>query len=61
MFAALSLVPSIAEYYESYIGIGPVIFADHITSPFFKLFIEMHGEDLWLLFDDPKFFALSFD
>jgi len=61
MFAALSLDPSISEYYESFIGLGPVAYADHISSPFFKKFIKYHGENLWLLLNDPKFLALSFD
>jgi len=61
MYAALSLDPSISEYYESFIGLGPVIFADHISSPFFKLFIEIHGEVLWLLLKDPNFMDISFE
>jgi len=60
MFAALSLDPSISEYYESFIGLGPIAYIDHTTS-LFKLLTEIHAEDIWLLLNDPKFFALSFE
>jgi hypothetical protein len=59
MFAKLSLDPDFHKNFGCFVGLAPAAYADHMSSPLFKLMIETHLEKVWELLHDNHFAFLG--